>query len=404
MNQGLFYGMVCHPMTREALQHAIERLPRTAGVYVFRSRAGTPLYIGKAANLRTRVSNYRRPTDPRIAAMVKAAAKLTWTETDTDIEALILESQLIKKLKPRYNIDWRDDKNYFYVAVTDEEFPQLILTHQHQQTKIRKPIKELIGPFTDGVPLKVTLRVLRNLFPTCTCKQKHHLRCLNAHIGKCPGYCCLKMPATVTQKKEYAHNIRAVRDVLTGKRDVLIRRLARTMPDIALKLFRVFKNAQINARNQRFTGHTDAPARVEGYDIANIQGQYAVGAMAVFTDGMPDKNEYRLFNIKIRGGDTDMLREMLERRLKHKEWPLADLVVIDGGKAQLNTAIAVFNKSKVEDVKLRIVAVTKDERHRAARVVGNIQGVDKKFAFAVDAEAHRFAVSRYRLRHRKVLK
>jgi excinuclease ABC subunit C len=384
-------------MEGHKLLNYLKRAPKTPGVYVWRDAGRRPLYIGKAANVRSRLSNYQKPTDPRIRAMVAHAATLTWQTTDTDIEALILESQLIKKLKPRYNIDWRDDKNYFYVEFSKETFPRIVLTHQ--------PKGDFVGPFTEGIPLKATLRVLRNLFPYCTCKQMHHLRCLNAHIGKCPGYCCLKTPPTSAQKKDYARNIRAIRDVLTGKRDALVRKLARTMPDTALKLLRVFQNAQINARNQKLAEHPGAPARVEGYDVANISGQHAVGAMVVFTSGTPDKSEYRLFNIKGKGGlvprsfsvggDTDMLREMLERRIKNS-WPLPDLVVIDGGKAQLNVAKKIFG------ARTPIVAVTKNDRHQASKLIGAT--ADRALAFAVDAESHRFAISRYRLKHRKSIK
>lgn len=367
------------------LSNYLKRAPKTPGVYVWRDAGRRPFYVGKAVNLRSRLSNYRKPTDPRIRAMVENARTLTWQTTGTDIEALILESQLIKKLKPRYNIDWRDDKRYFYVGFTDEAFPRIFITHQ--------PKGDFVGPFTDGVPLKATLRVLRNLFPYCTCTQRHHLRCLNAHIGKCPGFCCLKAPATAAQKKEYARGIRAIRDVLSGKRDALVRRLASTNPDIALKLLRVFQNAQINARNQKRAGHPGAPERIEGYDVANIGGQHAVGAMVVFEHGVPNKKEYRLFNIKTSGGDTDMLREILQRRAAHDDWPTPNLIIIDGGKAQLNVAKKIFG------ARMPITAVTKDEHHRASKLIG--AKADQTLAFAVDAEAHRFAISRYRLRHRK---
>lgn len=370
---------------------------------MWRDAKNRPLYIGKAVNLRSRLLSYKKQSDTRASIMVGLAKTLNWHTTPTDIEALILESQLIKKFKPRFNIEWRDDKNYFLVAVTDEEFPQFILTHQIRSHKIKKPVCKYIGPFTEGEPLKATLRVLRGLFPYCTCKQTHHLKCLNAHIGKCPGYCCLKTPATSEQKKEYARNIRAIRDLLTGKRNTVIRRFAKTDADVAMKLFRVFQNAQINTRlRQGFGGQVckNAPRRIEGYDVANIGGQHSVGAMVVFTNGKPDKNEYRLFNLKETAGDVPMLREMLKRRMRHAPptggWPLPNLVIIDGGKAQLNVAKKIFG------TRMPIAAVTKDERHRASKLIG-VQA-DQTLAFAVDAEAHRFAISHYRRRHRKALR
>ena len=363
----------------------IAKAPHTPGVYFWRDAGRRPIYIGKANNLRSRLSSYPRTEVLKTRVMVRAAASITWKETDTEIEALILEAQLIKKFRPRYNVAWRDDKNFYFVEITDDRFPKITISHRPGG----------IGPFTEGAPLKATLHALRSLFPFCTCTTKHHLRCLNAHIGRCPGYCCLKAEPLREEIREYSRNIRAIRDIFTGRRDTVIRRMVRTDPDTALSLLRVFQHARINARTQGLTGHRDAPHRVEGYDVANIQGQYAVGAMVVFIDGTPDKSHYRLFNIRTGGGDTDMLRELLERRMKHDEWPLPDLAVMDGGIAQLNVALRAFGNH------VRVVAVTKNDRHRADKLIG--QGIisDKSVAFAVDAEAHRFSIGHYRRRHRK---
>jgi len=393
----------------------IRKVPASPGVYFWRDAKGTPLYIGKANNLRSRLSSYPRAEHSRLVAMVRAASRITWQTTPTDIEALILESQLIKRYRPRYNVEWRDDKNYFYVRFSDDEFPKVVISHRPGD----------IGPFTEGIPLKTTLRALRRLFPYCSCKKKHHVRCLNAHMGLCPGYCCLKTPATRAQKTAYARDIRAIRDLLTGKRDTVIRRLAKTDVDTAMKLFRVFQNAQINVRNERLAARhlgavdelrdelrlPDTPHRIEGYDIANIQGAHAAGAMVVFDDGRATNHEYRLFNI--RGdvtGDVPMLRQVLERRLAHTEWPSPDLIVVDGGKGQLNAAvraIAAVGRS------VPVIAIKKNERHQPEYALTSLQSVPRALAALphaardllvhVDSEAHRFAISHYRHRHRKVL-
>lgn len=407
------------------LSRYLTTAPKTPGVYVWRDARKGPIYVGKAANLKSRLSSYLKTTDSRIQMMIDQAASLDWQTTDTDIEALILESQMIKGRRPKFNIDLRDDKQYFFVAVTKEDFPQLILTHQSRSTKIKKPIKELIGPFTDGVPLKSTMRILRNLFPYCSCKQKHYLRCLNAHIGKCPGYCCLKRPSTKTQITHYKKNIRAIRDILVGKRASVVRRLITDNPDMAFRVMRVFQNAQINARHARMAAQhhgaleqirdelhlADEPRRVEGYDIANIQGQHAVGAMVVFTDGRADNQEYRQFNIRIEeGGDTAMLGEMLQRRLGHAEWPLPDLIVVDGGKAQLN---AILRALKDADRVIPVVALTKDDRHQGdhvffsrdtrVRYLTDLPRPVRDLLVHVDSEAHRFSITRYRRKHSAAL-
>ncbi len=447
-------------MDHAAIARSIRKAPRTPGVYVWRAKNGTPLYIGKAANLRARLSSYPKTTHPRIHAMLRAATKFTWEETPTDIEALILESQLIKRYRPKYNVEWRDDKQYFYVGFTHEDFPHIFLTHQpmtvpstgHRAPKNAlgarnsAPASDYIGPFTEGVPLKTTLRALRGLFPYCTCKQKHHVKCLNAHIGMCPGYCCLKVPATRTQKVAYARNIRAIRDILTGKRDTLIRRLeqemkavgqahrleeALTLKQMLARITRVFQNAQINVRNQRLAARhigalellrdelhlPDIPHRIEGYDIATIQGAHAAGAMVVFSDGRADNHEYRLFNIKnglssetsIKG-DVPMLRQVLERRLAHPEWPMPDLIVVDGGKAQLN---AVVNTLTAFNVDTPVIAMKKNERHQPEYALTSLHIVPRALATLpralrdllvhVDAEAHRFSIGHYRRRHRRTV-
>jgi len=410
-------------MKGTGLTTRIHEAPKTPGVYVWRAPSGTPIYIGKAADLRARLSNYPKTRDTRIRLMVAEAASLDWEATETDIDALILESALIKRHRPRYNVQWMDDKQYFLVAVTDEPFPQFILTHQHRSAKLKKPVRELIGPFTEGVSLKATLRILRTLFPTCSCKQTHHVKCLNAHIGKCPGYCCLKAPATAAQKREYARHVRAVRDILTGKRAGVVARLAKTDPDLALRVLRVFRNAQVNARRQRTAaahhgalaqlaavfGLAGEPHRIEGYDIATLHGRHSAGAMAVFTDGRADTAEYRLFNI--RGdvvGDVPMLRQVLQRRLSHPEWPMPDLILVDGAKGQLNAAIRALADAGLA---IPVLALTKDERHRGDHVYSSLEAVARPLRdlprqladllVHVDAEAHRFSIRHYRTRHRR---
>lgn len=388
-------------MDTPALAQFIAEAPRTPGVYTWRDARGTPLYIGKASNLKARLSSYRKTTDSRIATMIERADTITWQELATDIEALILESQLIKRWHPRFNIMMRDDKQYFYVVTTKEDFPKFIATHQPETP-------DAIGPFTEGAPLKATLRTLRRLYPYCTCKQTHHLRCLNAHIGMCPGYCCLKTSATRTQKAEYRRNIRAIRDLLTGKK--LLKKLAQ-YPYIQ----RVFQNARIVShlqypgdQLQKAFGLADIPHRIEGYDIANIQGQHATGSMIVFTDGSADRNEYRKFTIKtvIGANDTAMLREVLTRRMNHAEWPLPDLIIVDGGKGQLNAARAIIKT-------IPILALTKNDKHQGDHLFSSLSSEVSyltdlpqpvaNLILHVDSEAHRFAIAHYRRRHGRSL-
>ncbi|MEK7582710.1 MAG: GIY-YIG nuclease family protein [Patescibacteria group bacterium] len=443
------------------LRLKISDLPKNPGIYVFKDSKGKLLYIGKSINLKGRVSAYLKSTDTRIIRMIEIATKLEYQVTDSDIEALILESQLIKKHQPQFNIVMRDDKQYFLVAITDEEYPRIFLTHQRKSNRIKAPIKELIGPFTEGSSLKITLKQLRRLFPYCTCKQLHNVPCLNFHIGRCLGFCCLRDQEQVTSdmRQVYQRNIRAIRDLLSGKRSSVIRQLEQEMKSLGdkgefekamalqSKIERVkwvFEHALINQSHrelakplihlQKLLKLAKIPARVEGYDISNISGTHATGSMIVFENGNPDKNSYRKFKIRqtfspekisvgnltgrsknldrqVRGGnDTGMLREVIERRLNHPEWTYPEIMLIDGGKGQLNAVQSVLDNHKLD---IRVIALTKNGKHVGDHLTMKVSGKfklisltklpesTKNLLLAVDAEAHRFAINYYHKLHRK---
>lgn len=448
-------------MESAKLKKFVSALPKGPGVYLFKDSRGTPLYIGKASNLRSRVSAYPKTEDPRLRKMVELTKRLDHIPTGSDIEALILESQLIKRHRPRFNIVMRDDKQYFYAGLTKEKFPRIFLTHQPTRaSRSPKPLTaqssqlkaDFIGPFTDGAALKTTLRFLRRLFPYCTCKQKHHVRCLNAHIGKCPGFCCLKnnQQLTTDDIRQYRQNIRAIRDILNGKRTSLLRRFEKEMDGLARqgkleqaielrgkieRIRRVFENAAIIRHSPFVIRHSDKavvalsnffglerpPRRMEGYDVSNVQGAHPTGSMVVFTDGQPDKDNYRKFNIKgvTSANDVAMLKEVIARRLNHPEWPLPNLIIVDGGIPQLNAFLSALKAKSSQLKAIPIIALTKNDRHRGDHIyVGNRQPTTdnkqpiplkrlpeavKNLILAIDAEAHRFAVSHYRFRHRKSL-
>ena len=164
-----------------------KKIPSAPGVYFFKDQKDRMLYIGKAANLKSRLGSYRKTPDSRIGKMLETAAVLDWKETGSEIEALILESQLIKKYRPPYNIMLRDSKQYFFVKITKEEFPRIFLTHQ-----LNTAPGSVKGPFTEGLTLKTTLKLLRRIIHFSTCKQKNNRHCLNYHLGNCLVFCCVK--------------------------------------------------------------------------------------------------------------------------------------------------------------------------------------------------------------------
>ncbi len=398
-------------------------IPQLSGVYTFRDKSKRPLYIGKAKNLTNRVKSYfYGPKTSMISRMLLNVSTLTWQETLSEIEALILESAGIKKYRPPFNTLLRDDKQYFYVGFTKEHFPKLIITHQPQSLKV-----ESIGPFTDGSVLKLALKTLRRIFPYCTCKQKHLNYCLNYHIGNCLGFCCLKNPTVLEPRSnEYRKNIKNIKDILNGKKNAVIKKMINQLPagdqselsSKVSKLQKFFMNTHIiHGRHESHKILLDMrkclalihlPVRIEGYDISNISGVFGTGSMVVFTDGRPDKNEYRKFKIKTVSGanDTAMLREVLERRLKHPDWPLPQLMVVDGSKGQVNTSTSVLKKMSID---IPVVGIIKNEKHFGERLllgkqnkIINLETLPigiKNLLLQIDSEAHRFAIAYYHKRH-----
>lgn len=335
----------------------IQKAPAKPGVYIFYQKK-TPLYIGKAINLKNRLKNYLRPEDLKTQTLQKEIDRLEYKILRSEIEALIVESQLIKKLKPVYNVMFRDDKNYFYVVFTKEKFPRIFATHKEIHNY------DAIGPFTDGIALKTALRLIRKIFPYCTCKTEHNRPCLNAQIGNCLGFCCLRdadIRMHANDAKKYNKNIKAVKEILLGNAEKLPRRqfseeqlkaidnvLAhREFLDTTPKINRSGENKHIFYR-------------VECYDISHLAGRGTVGVMTVFIDGQPAVKEWRKFKIRTapKNDDPRAIAEILKRRLNHPEWPYSDLIIIDGGIAQFAAAQKVL-KTKNYKLETRLISFAK---------------------------------------------
>lgn len=349
-------------------------IPTDPGIYFFRSekgRHGRILYIGKAANLRSRLRSYFRASaalEPAKRRMLAEARAITWEITDSPIAALIFEAKIIKEKQPPYNVHLRDDKRYFYVGITREDCARVLVTHQPSTPG---EATDFIGPFTEGVALKRTLKLLRRVFPYRTHKG-YPRKCLQFDMGICPVPPGIDPPSRQTVRTA-AQNIRAIRQVLNGDAEKLIRRLERemrreakeedfeaaaTLRDQVRGLLRVLdhRNVLEDERRHDIT-EEDVPAtirrllpegsradamRIEGYDIANLQdGKAATGSMVVFEQGVPVSDQYKKFKIKTVKGSNDvaMLREVLGRRSKH-DWPLPDIMLIDGGLPQVNAVTA----------------------------------------------------------------
>jgi excinuclease ABC subunit C len=201
----------------------ISRLPKVPGVYCFK-KGKEILYIGKAANLRERVKNHFQQPSYKDYLFLDKVEKVGYIKTNSEIEALILEAELIKKIQPRFNVIWKDSKNYFFVAKTKEEFPRIFWCHQKKlEVESLKLEVEYVGPFVDGKALKETLKILRKVFPFRSCRVLSKRPCLWYHLGRCPAPCILKTKSAVEIglkekiKKECQRNAENVFKIIQGK-------------------------------------------------------------------------------------------------------------------------------------------------------------------------------------------
>jgi len=391
----------------------MEKLPRTPGVYAFKNNEEI-LYIGKAANLKERVKNHFQSPSYRDNLFLDKIKKIGFLETGSEIEALLLEANLIKKYRPKYNIMWRDDKNYFYVAISKEKLPFVSITHQPKKSL------NLIGPFVDGTALKKTLRLLRKVFPYYSSKKHPKTRCLWCHLKLCPG--------PDPDLRQYLKGLKNLAEVLRGKRNSVLGNLKKEMKnasqgqdfekaaktrDQIRVLERIMENAKVfepvnptswqktQALLKKAVGVKRNISRIEGYDISNIQGHEATGSMVVFIDGLLNKSLYRKFKIKIAGkpNDTAMISEVIKRRLGHSEWLLPELMLIDGGKGQLNAALKVKNQNASLRKKIKILSLAKKnndlfiEGRRKPIPLKTLSREIFNIILQIRDESHRFAIS-----------
>lgn len=403
-------------MTREELIRL--DMPDAPGVYSFVGPRGKILYIGKATSLRDRVKSYfthRVATErsPAIAAMVQAAEMIRWQTTDSVLEALILEANLIKAKQPPYNVDEKDNKSFNYLVITREKYPRVLVIRGRElfDPLVEKDFteKHVFGPFPQGGSLKEALKIIRKIFPyRDTCTPESGKPCFNAQIGLCPGVC-----AGTVSEAQYRHTIRNIVDLFRGNFHGLKRRLAREMQDAAKE--ERFENAATLRRQIGALEHIrdvalikddmrHAPGgaiRIEAYDVAHTAGHETVGVMTVVAGGEPHRSEYRKFTIRTAtNDDTAALAEILERRLGHVEWPYPRIMVVDGGKGQLRRARSVLAKAGVA---IPLVGVVKDERHKPKGLIGDAKAIERheRDILKANAEAHRFAITWHRTRLRR---
>jgi len=402
-------------------------LPDAPGVYFFRNRQNQILYIGKATSLKDRVKSYFSndlisARGPRLVDMVTQAETVTFEETDSVLEALILEANYIRHYQPIANSDGKDDKSFNHVVITKEAFPRVLMVRgkdlENGSFQNNYKTQAVFGPFPQSGQLKEALKIIRRIFPFFDTKKpitslsnRHDVGKLrfNQQIGIYPG---------ITDKQAeqaYQESIRHIKLFFQGKKKKLQRELERSMHNAAKR--EAFEEAQ-RYKQQLFslthindiallkhTRHqTGKHWRIEAYDVAHLSGKAMVGVMVVLENGIPDKSAYRKFKIRSvnQSNDTAALTEILERRLGHNEWLYPNLVVIDGGKAQLRVAQSVL---KMHGVRVPVVSVVKDDRHKAREILGlkEYRTQYESDILLANAEAHRFALDYHRKLRRKNL-
>lgn len=436
-------------MIPESIKIKKKVLPDTPGVYFYYDDKGRLLYVGKATSLKRRVSSYfNKAHERRIEEMVSQIAKIDYIQTPTVIEALVLEANKIKALKPKYNILQRDDKTFLYLTISNESYPRPVLVRGHElkqmginpfqqelSAKAKKKFLRVFGPYTSGRSLKIALDLIRKIVPWSDCQPPEvtgrKRGCFNSQIGKCPGVCTGKI-----SKKDYRRYIRQLILFFDGKKLRLEKEIEREMKKAAKEL--KFEEAAVYRRRLRALEHIQDIAllskedyelpfssveeevinldgRIEAYDISNISGTSATGAMVVFDQGKPAKSKYRKFKIKTIQGpnDTGMMEEMIRRRLARAQrypnaWPLPEVMVIDGGKPQVNRVQEVLDEFQIH---VPIVGLAKGVDRKQDRLVFDRNNKDlarvvlrgKEIFQKARDEAHRFAVKYHRTLRGKTL-
>ncbi len=406
-----------------------KKLPDSPGVYFFLDKNKKPIYIGKATSLRDRTKSYFSKDligtrGPLLVKMISEAKYLDFTKTDSVLEALLLEADLIKKFHPIYNTKEKDDKSFNCIVITKEDFPRVLIIRK-KEINFQKleansyKLKAIFGPYTNGAQLKEALKIIRKIIPYRDSKCKIGAKpCFNYQIGLCPGTCI-----GAISKKDYVKEIKKLELLLSGKIKVLSSLLKKEM--LAEAKIKNFEKAgklrntiyalnhihdisliKMDPRTDLFedsrTVLANSEFKIESYDIAHLAGDSTIGVMVVLENGIINKDLYRKFNIKtaVKSDDVGALKEVLTRRLNHKEWPYPSLFVIDGGQNQLNLARKILNEANLT---IPVVSVVKDENHKAREILGDkiIASKYKKEILASNAEAHRFAITAHRKKRRK---
>jgi excinuclease ABC subunit C len=423
----------------------VKTFPTTPGVYLMKDAGGVVLYVGKAKNLKSRASHYftkAAAEDPRTADLVKLIADLEFVPADSEVDALLLEARLVKDIQPRFNVGLKDDKTFPYLQIrVREDYPRVEFTRKPRRKGVR-----LYGPFTSARALRLAIQVLQRIFQFRTCtldikdgddRWRWFRPCLLHSIRQCTAPCNFRV-----SKEDYRKQIRKLRMVLEGKKERLLREMAgeereaaaalefekaaRLRDDIAA-LGRLAERGEVNKDPQpevfpidpkrglkglrQVLGLEKTPRTIEGVDIAHLGGQDTVASLVSFIDGLPFKPGYRRFKIRSVEGVDDFasIREVVTRRfrrLAEQDELFPDVLLIDGGKGQLNAALDAFGLLGLEPPTLISLAKREEEIYRPGETEPirlSRHSAALRLVQYVRDEAHRFAQHYHHLLRRKKL-
>ena len=384
------------------LEDKLKTLPRSAGVYFHKSKTGEIIYVGKAAVLKNRVRQYFQSTrdmDVKTRALVAEIDDTDWIETESELDALFLESEMVKRYMPRFNILLRDDKSQSFIRIDmKSEWPYVCFTRNPSDDGA-----EYFGPYYNAFAIKKAMRYLRKVFPHYTKPLKENTRAdLDSHIGL--------SPRPGTSSAEYKNTLRKLIRYIEGGRLAIVRELEKEMHQAA-KLHD-FENAaalrnkitDLRSLQQKIMfgdrefldiskdkalsslvdlfGLSKIPARIEGYDISHMGGTNVVASMVVFTNGVSDRANYRKFKTRIEQNDDYYnMHETLQRRTSEKNlkaWGVPDLILIDGGKGQLDASLRALEEN---NLKIPMISIAKREEEVIVHATRSNINIEKLLTF-----------------------
>ncbi len=419
-------------MQNKRIKRKLDEVPDIPGVYLMKDRRGNVIYVGKAISLKRRISSYFQEgrSDTKLLVLSANISDFDVVPLASEAEALILENNLIKKYKPRYNTNLKDDKSYPMVKITAESLPSIRIVREEEDGR-----SLYFGPFTDVELVRNVLRFIRRYYPVRNCRydldRKKVRLCSQYHIRRCCGPC-----ETKVTEKEYREIVRGMASFWSGNYKKFRKELKKQLTAAIRKLH--FEKAQeiknrlfmLEAIGKKFPlrderslvsyGESNVlenlkkilsldkiPYHIEGYDVSNVSGVHSTASKVSFKGGTKDSDNYRKYRIKYGDGidDCRMIEEVITRRFdsedERKELP--DLILVDGGKGQLNSAARALKKLKICIPVISLAKSNEDIYVSGAKGFLRLKYDSRELHLlqAVRNEAHRFAVSYHRNLHRK---